>query len=110
MPHHRTRPSRGRTDSGVGRELKKRTQVQVLEYVDVPDFVIRHEARGPRIKPPNLFPLIIVDQDMSASNLVGPVSKDTDWNHRFSEARKKLLRYNGIGYYRRHCRATPSPG
>jgi hypothetical protein len=43
----------------------------------------------PRIKPPKSFLLIIVDQDMRVFNLVGPVSNDSDWNHRVSEARKK---------------------
>lgn len=43
----------------------------------------------PRIKPPKLFLLIIVDQDMRVFNLVGPMSDDTDWNHLVSEARKK---------------------
>jgi hypothetical protein len=43
----------------------------------------------PRIKPPKSFLLIIVDQDMRVFNLVGPMSDDTDWNHRVAEAQKK---------------------
>ena len=40
----------------------------------------------PRIKPPKSFLLIIVDQAMKVFNLVGPISDDTDWNHRVSDA------------------------
>ena len=52
----------------------------------------------PRIKPPRSFLLIIVDQDMRVFNLVGPISGDTDWNHRVSEAQKsgRNIRIEGL--------------
>ena len=43
----------------------------------------------PRIKPPDQFLLVIVDQELRVFNLVGPMSDDTDLNQRVVEAQKK---------------------
>ena len=43
----------------------------------------------PRIKPPDSFLLIVVDQELRVFNLVGPMSDDTELNQRVVEAQKK---------------------
>jgi hypothetical protein len=42
--------------------------------------------RRPRIEP---FLLVIVDDDLHAFSVVGPISDDTDWNNRVCDAQGK---------------------